>query len=125
MACTIARHRGLCATASLWLLAGCAPAWQPVAPAPPRRLAATQAVRLWRQGEEVTLRAVRLTADSVTGVPWRLDPGCAACRVGYALAELDSLRTGRTDLRSVGAVAATAAIMVILGIGIERSFGPD
>lgn len=114
------------AVAAALPLHGCAPPrWQPVATAPARRLPPGQLVRVWHDGASHTLRAVALTADSLSGVPWQHDPACERCRVAFPLVALDSVRTGRSDLRGVGAAAGVAVGLAVYVVVVFLAWRGD
>lgn len=76
-----------------------------------------QQVEIWHNGKSATLHAVRLTNDSLSGVPIHLSPQCDTCRVAIATANLDSTRVvngERNALLTVGLVIGAAAVVLLV-----------
>lgn len=103
---------------------GCA-SWQPT---PLATLAAPHPVRatyqLWIANTSHHLHAVRITADSVFGIPRFQAPDCARCTVGLPFASIDSVRTPRTN-QTIGQnvlVLTLVAVGAFLIIGLT-TFG--
>jgi hypothetical protein len=119
--CLVALPLGLIAAA----LTACGPHWRPLDPRPARALPTNQLVRIWRAGRPVTLAAVALAADSLSGIPWREPLECTRCRVSFAWGAIDSVHTGRTDLTSAGTVAGIAAGSALLGVILRAAWGND
>lgn len=57
-------------------------------------LSPRQQVQVWLHGTALQWHAVRLTADSISGVPFLQPVECDSCRTRIARAEVDSLRLG-------------------------------
>ena len=72
----------------------CGAGWRRIDPAPPSRLPERQQVQLWQQGRRLQLHAVRLVADSISGVPFVQSPDCDSCRITLPRASVDSMKTG-------------------------------
>ncbi len=54
-------------------------------------------VMVWVGDGAYELHGVRTTADSVSGVPFNDPPDCAACRLRFARADVDSIRVRETS----------------------------
>src|SRR2546421_11326393 len=76
-------------------------------------LAPRQQVQVWEGRQSRRLHAVRLTPDTVFGVPFQQPPSCDSCRVAIQRAGVDSLRVGRSQEG-----AAIVGIMVPLVGGL-------
>ena len=72
----------------------CGAGWHRIDPAPPSRLPEGQQVQLWQHGRRLQLHAVRLVADSISGVPFVQSPDCDSCRITLPRASVDSMKTG-------------------------------
>lgn len=108
---------------SLFLLAvsqaGCGPGWhQPPSPEAIADLRPRQQVQVWSRGVPRQLHAVRLTADSVTGIPYLKALDCDSCRIALPRAAVDSLRLGNPPAgfwRSLGLGYVIVAGIIIAG----------
>jgi len=76
------------------LLVGCSPGWHRVTPGPSEALNTRQQFQVWSHGQAHQWHGVRVSGDSVSGVPFTRSPDCDSCRVRLALADVDSLRAG-------------------------------
>lgn len=88
-----------------------------VALTPNTALKPRQQVEIWRGGNSRTLHAVRLTNDSISGVPIHLSPQCDTCRVAIPTATVDSTRVvngERSALLTVGLVIGAAAVVLLV-----------
>ena len=102
-------HR-LCPVA---LLAACVagPAWSriPKSDVPP--MSERDQVQVWSHGRSRQFHSLRVTGDSISGVPYFKDPRCDSCRVSLARAEVDSVRISAPGMGS--ATGGTLAGMAI------------
>ena len=73
----------------------------------------------------MTLRSVRLDADSISGVPWRQPLACEACRRSFPLHSVDSMRTGTTDTGALTAVAGVSIFVALIAAGLSQMFAGD
>ena len=77
----------------LWVSSCGAGTWAPTTlnpgVRPPR-----EHVRVWAGRKSYDWHAVRVTADSVSGVPFFQHPRCDSCRVAVPLAAVDSVQSG-------------------------------
>lgn len=76
-----------------------------------------QDLQIWMGARTVTLHAVRIGQDSLSGVPLRKAPGCDSCRVTFPLAAIDSVRKVSVDkaaLTTVGILVGLAAAALIV-----------
>lgn len=74
---------------------------------PPR-----QQVQVWQHGSALQWHAVRLTADSVSGVSFIKPVECDSCRVRLPRATVDSLRLGNPVAGFWKTIALVTAILV-------------
>jgi len=72
-----------------------------------------QQAQVWRGGRAVQLHALRLTADSISGVPFIQSPSCDSCRVSFSRADVDSVRVGDPE-GEIGAGLMGGALVVLL-----------
>ncbi len=49
-------------------------------------------VMVWVGGEVYDMQGIRMTTDSLSGVAFHDPPDCAACRMRFARADVDSIR---------------------------------
>ena len=47
---------------------------------------------VWTGGDAYDMHGIRMTADSLSGVAFHDPPDCAACRMRFARADVDSIR---------------------------------
>ena len=75
-----------------------------------------QELEIWSGGRAATWHSLVITDDSISGVPLRLAPDCAACRLTVARAAVDSVREVHTDkalFTTLGLVGGMAAVVLI------------
>lgn len=106
----------------------CGAGWHRITPAAPTKLPSRQQVEVWQVGRVQRLHAVRLTDDSLSGVPFVKPPDCDSCRVAVPLSAVDSLRTGNPTAgfwETVGlTLVGTLGVVVVGCLTIERcNFG--
>jgi hypothetical protein len=74
--------------------AACGAGWHRIYPVPPKDLPKRQQVQVWRGGEKLQLHSIRLSGDTISGVPYVQPPECDSCRVSLPSSSVDSLRAG-------------------------------
>lgn len=102
------------------ILQGCAAHWQRITLPPDTVLASRQQVQLWQGTRARVLHAVRVTPDSLLGIPFQKPPSCDSCRVTLARAQIDSVRFG--DQETVGLVTVAypfAALILFLYVSLR------
>jgi hypothetical protein len=99
------------AVGALSLLAGCA-GWSYLELPADTVLAPRQQVQIWSGSTAQVFHAVRVTEDSLFGVPFQKPPACDSCRVALPRAAVDSVRTG--NLEGPGIVFATLPFVVLI-----------
>ena len=75
--------------------AGCVN-WSGAVPPTPQEFPARQQVKVWTGDSSIRLQSVRFTTDSLSGTPYNDPPACDSCRVAIALAQVDSLQSGKS-----------------------------
>jgi hypothetical protein len=99
----VARRDVLLALAIMLAMSGCG-GWhrQPVGEL--ERVRPDAVVEVWRGRQRLELKGIRLTADSISGIPFirRLD--CDSCRLTIPRAEVDSIREGGSTFEGPMAV---------------------
>ena len=98
---------------ALALLCGCA-GWQRVAAPSDSTLAPRQQVQVWRGRQVQVLHAVRLTPDSLFGVPFQQPPSCESCVVALPRGAIDSLRLGDQEAPAIVGATLPFAILIFL-----------
>lgn len=88
-------------------VAGCVN-WSNAQAPKPQSFAPREQVKVWTEGRSSRLQAVRFEGDSLSGTPYQHSPGCDSCRVAIALADVDSIQTGKSP----------EALSMVLIIGI-------
>jgi hypothetical protein len=78
----------------LTLVWGCGAGWHRPQSVLPASLPPRQQVQVWRNGTALQWHAVRLTADSISGIPFLQPVQCDSCRTSLPRATVDSLRVG-------------------------------
>jgi hypothetical protein len=106
------------AVLSVSLLCGCA-GWQRVELASDTALATRQQVQVWRGSQARVLHAVRLSADSLVGVPFQKSPSCDSCRVAIARSDVDSLRLGNMERAGVVVSALPFLALAFLAVALS------
>lgn len=102
--------------AVLLLQAACSAGWHRIEPAAPGNLSKRQQVQVWQGGRRFQLHAVRVSADSVSGVPYVQPPDCDSCRVSVARSTVDSLRAGNPTAAFLKSIALTLGTWFAVGI---------
>jgi hypothetical protein len=96
------------------VVSGCA-SWHRVVPPADTTLAPRQQVEVWQGTRSSVLHAIRLTPDSLSGVPFHRPPTCDSCRVAVPRASIDSLRLGHRETAALFFTGlGIAAVVVIL-----------
>lgn len=115
-----ARHLGSVAWLVGLLLTGCAPAWQSIPLPADTLLRPRQHLQVWQQGHARVLHSVRVTPESIGGVPYHLPPLCDSCRVALPRAQVDSTRVGNPEAVGVANVLfPLAALAAWLYLGLR------
>lgn len=73
---------------------GCGVSWRRVPLESLDQVTKRQVVDVWRQNRRVQLHGVRMTADTVFGVPFFQSPDCDSCRIAFERRDVDSVRLG-------------------------------
>ena len=94
----------------------CGAGWHQIAPPVPTTLHQRQQIEVWSGGRVLRLHAVKLTSDSVIGVPYLQRPECDSCRVGLPRATVDSLRTGNPAAGLWKTVGLALGGMLVVGL---------
>jgi hypothetical protein len=105
--------------AVLLLAAGCHSEWEPRRIDLPYPLEASDVVWIWSGGKVEKWHGVVVTADSVSGVPYRISLTCDSCRRSMPRAQVDSLKLGYKTrapkaVELAGAVAAVLLLEIVL-----------
>jgi hypothetical protein len=102
----------------------CGAGWHRIAPPAPAVLPPRQQVEVWQAGRALRLHAVRLTTDSLSGVPYLQPPDCDSCRVRLPRGPIDSLRTGNPTAgfwKAVGLTLGGALVVGVIACASSRS----
>ena len=80
--------------AVLLLLTGCGPGWERTDVAPGTALEARDQFLIHHGAVTDRWHAVKISEDSVVGIPWLQPIDCDSCRVALPRASVDSIRAG-------------------------------
>ena len=94
----------------------CGAGWQREPLAPVRAVAPRQQVQVWSQGEMLRWHGVRLTEDSISGVPFVAELTCDSCRTTLPVSAVDSLRYGDPPAGFLRTIALIAGSMVLMSV---------
>lgn len=86
--------RPLLLAAALLLLTGCGPGWHVIDPTPGDTLPPRDQYLIHHGDVVDRWHALRVTDDSVVGVPWLRPIDCDSCRVALPRASVDSIQSG-------------------------------
>lgn len=96
--------------------------WSNARPPSPQHFAARRQVKVWAGTRSWRLHEVRLTADSLTGTDF-MDPiGCDSCRIALSLAEVDSVKTGRSETASIAIIMVPLGLFLVLAAAWAASY---
>lgn len=100
-------------SAGLFLLTGaCGAGWHQRQEPLPHELPPRQQVQVWRDGRASQWHAVRVKADTISGISYFLPITCDTCRVAFPRATVDSIRFGNPTAGLWKSVALVVAIPV-------------
>lgn len=119
---SLSRHLLLCSTLLLLLTSGCGSGWAAAARCDSRLANARQQVRVWVDNRSIQLHAIRLTSDSISGIPYLQPITCDSCRVSIPATAVDSIQTGDP---TGGLWATTTGLLVALMVYVWFSGGFD
>ncbi|HEX5004575.1 MAG TPA: hypothetical protein VFV65_04625 [Gemmatimonadales bacterium] len=101
---------------SVVLLAAWLPAcvrWEAATIAPESTLPANRQFKVWIGGTATELRAVRVSRDSLSGLPIGAPARCDSCRVSVPLAVVDSTQSQSSDVLPVILIAGPLLFFVV------------
>ncbi len=108
-----------------WALAsGCAGRAQPV-PLAPDTLPDHDQVEVWSRNGHMTLHALRISADTVSGVPYWQPSACDTCRVEFPLSQVDSLTPSNREAGGIFLGLTPFIAMFAIAIAMAIGYGPD
>jgi hypothetical protein len=93
-------------------LMACATSWHrlPETGPTPATFEERQAVEVWHRGGVDEWHAVRMSRDSISGIPYVRPTSCDSCRAAVARADVDSIRIGHPD----DAMWASAGVLLVV-----------
>jgi hypothetical protein len=98
--------------------AGCGAGWRRPPELPSEALPPGQQVQVWHEGQAERLHSVKITEDSVSGVPYLRSRDCDSCRVAFPLAAVDSLRLGHPERGFWRSVALGLGGLAVIGLAV-------
>jgi hypothetical protein len=113
-------RRGLLLTLTL---SGCGAGWHRVEPQADT-ISARQQVQVWHEDRFERWHALRLSHDTISGVPYFRGIGCDSCRLGIPRADVDSLRYGNPTAgfwKTVGLVFGVSGLVAAAVCGSDGS----
>lgn len=99
------------------LLDACGAGWRQPPSGVPQPLPPRQQVQVWQAGQVQRWHGVRVSSDSVTGIPYFMSLECDSCRLSVPRARVDSLRLGDPEAgfwKTVGLVIGLPLLFVII-----------
>jgi len=102
----------------LLVTSACGAGWHHAATVAPGLLPARQQVQVWQHGTVWRWHAVRITTDSLSGIPFFQPLSCDTCRVSLPRPAVDSVRLGNPVAGFWKSVGLIGAGMVGLGVVI-------
>lgn len=81
--------------------------------------------QVWSGGRSQLLIALRVTDDSVTGIPYWKSPECDSCRVGMERTAVDSIRGPGFDPNKTLVLGLILAPIIILTYGLRGMGDPN
>jgi hypothetical protein len=103
---------------ALTLLGGCA-GWQRFVPPSDSILAPRQQVQVWRGRQAQVMHGVRLTPDSLFGVPFHQPPSCDSCVVALPRDVIDSLRLGDQEAPAIAGATLPFVVLLLLFLSLR------
>ena len=100
--------------ALLLTLEACALGWRRIRLPEDTVFAPRQQVQLWEGVSPRVLHAVRVTRDSLRGIPFHDQPKCDSCAIALSRSAVDSVRLGNQENRGLFTVAIITVFTVIL-----------
>jgi len=97
-------------------LLGCGAGWHQSTAVAPEELAPRQQAQIWQHGTALQWHAVRITPDSVSGVPYFRPVDCDSCRQQVPRAAVDSIRLGNPVAGFWKSVGLVVGAMVGFGV---------
>lgn len=104
------------------VLAGCA-GWHRLEVPVDTTLARRQQTQIWQAGQSRVLHAVRVTADSLFGVPFTQSPSCDSCVIRIARAGIDSVRVGDQEAPAIVGILVPLASGLLLLYLVSSGIG--
>lgn len=87
----------LLAPLALLILTGCGPGWQRTEPTPGAAIDPETQHLVFGGDSTVRWHALRVSGDSVSGIPWLTPVTCDSCRRSRPLAGVDSIQVGHPE----------------------------
>ena len=111
-------YRGICVVLTLNSVSGCA-GWTRLALPSDTTLAPRQQVQVWSGSHARVLHAVRLSGDSLVGVPFQKPPSCDSCRIAIPRSDVDSLRLGNMETPGIAGSALPFILLAMLAAALS------
>lgn len=104
--------------------AACGAGWRAVT-VEPREVPPRQQAQLWVAAGPLQVHGLRVTGDSISGIPFLQPLACDSCRVAFPRAEVDSVRFG--DPTGGFWSSAGLGILALLGVMVAlcMTHSPD
>ena len=118
----VCRFGGLAAV--LVAVSACGAGWHREPALETRQVAARQQAQVWQHGVANQWHALRITADSVSGIPFFRPITCDSCRRSFPRAEVDSIQFGNPVAGFWKTMALIVSPFVLLAIAVTITCGP-
>lgn len=88
--------------------------WEPTTVAAQVAVPVNRELKIWSAGQSVQWRAVQVSHDSISGVPYGHPTSCTACRRALPLAAVDSTQMRTSEALPVILAAAPFVFLVVV-----------
>jgi hypothetical protein len=98
------------------LTSACGAGWHQQIPASSGALSPHQQVQVWQGGTALRWHAVRVSADSVSGISFLQPTSCDSCRTALPRASVDSIRLGSPVAGFWKTIGLISGAFVVAGV---------
>jgi hypothetical protein len=120
---SIRRFAALIATTFLLTTTACGAGWRTLAGVDSKVLEPRQQAQVWMQDRMVRLHALRVSADSVRGIPYLQPLSCDTCWLAFPREGVDSIRVGDPPGGFLATMSLILAAALVVGV-MTGNVGP-
>jgi hypothetical protein len=95
--------------------------WSGAKPPTPQEFPARKQVQVWTDDRSWRLHGVRITADTLSGIPFMQSLDCDSCRTVLPLATVDSIKMGRSEAASIAIVVVPVSLFLLVVAAIASA----